>query len=90
MRIADATFYFPGWKVAIDGKPIEVEFQDPNYRGIITFHVPEGKHLVEVNFQRTKLRIFADTITFLSFIFIIILWRYAEKIQKSIHRYTGI
>lgn len=89
-RIADDTFYFPGWNVYIDNKPVNIEFQDPDFRGIITFNVPAGRHLVEVIFRNTKLRTFADMISLVSIIFIIIIFVYGSKIQKSLHRYTSL
>jgi uncharacterized membrane protein len=56
LRIVDYTFYFPGWKVFIDGKETPIEFQDPNYRGLITYWVPEGSHEVSVKYGDTKVR----------------------------------
>ncbi|MCM8787858.1 MAG: 6-pyruvoyl-tetrahydropterin synthase-related protein [Candidatus Omnitrophica bacterium] len=89
-RIADLTFYFPGWNVFLDKKPVDIEFQDPNYRGIITFNVEEGRHLLEVVFTNTKVRQLADTISLSSIIFICIAYIYADKIQKRLHRYSGL
>lgn len=74
-RILDATFYFPGWNVYIDGKRAEIEFQDPSFRGLITFFVPKGKHLIEVKFENTKLRLIADLITIGSLVMLIILYK---------------
>jgi uncharacterized membrane protein len=53
-RMIDYTFYFPGWKVFVDGKEVNIEFQDVEYRGVITYKVPEGQHNVEVVFENTK------------------------------------
>lgn len=71
VRIRENTLYFPGWNVFVDNKPIPVEFQDQRHRGIMTFNLNPGKHIVKVQFKETKLRFFADTITFLSLIFLI-------------------
>lgn len=71
IRIRENTLYFPGWKVFIDGKPAEIEFQDPQNRGLITFFVNEGKHAVDVRFTETKLRFMADMISLLSALSII-------------------
>lgn len=62
-RLVENMLYFPGWKVWVDGKLVEVEFQDPNYRGLMTFDVPAGMHQVVVEFQETKLRKFANLIS---------------------------
>jgi len=59
-RVVDNTLYFPGWTVAVDGRQLdlvgELIYQDPNYRGLMTFRVPAGEHRVVVVFGDTKLR----------------------------------
>lgn len=74
-RIRENTLYFPGWRVFVDDKSANIEFQDPQNRGLITFNVPNGVHNVLVEFSKTKLRIFSDLISLFSIIslFIIIL-----------------
>jgi len=62
-RLIENTLYFPGWDILIDGKVSEIEFQDPAYRGLMTFNVPAGKHQVEARFRETKLRLFADVVS---------------------------
>lgn len=66
LRLADYTFYFPGWKVFIDNKETPIEFQDMNYRGVITYKVPQGKHTILVKFTETKIRLLADIISLFS------------------------
>lgn len=72
LRFRENTLYFPGWKVYVDGKATNIEFQDPANRGLITFFIPEGEHLLEIKFQETKLRTVANVISTLSLVFIII------------------
>ena len=62
-RLVDNTLYFPGWQVFVDREKASVEFQDPNYRGLMTFFVPEGKHRVEVTFSETRFRTISDLIS---------------------------
>lgn len=71
MRIRENTLYFPGWKVFIDGKPVKIEFQDPQNRGLITFFVDKGKHMVSIQFTETRLRFLANITSLLSMSFII-------------------
>lgn len=66
IRMVDYTFYFPGWKVYIDGVPTTIEFQDMNYRGVITYYVPEGKHMVLVKFEDTRVRMLSNAVSILS------------------------
>ncbi len=56
IRLIDYTFYYPGWKVLADGEDIPIEFQDTNYRGLITYQLPPGEHLVKVVYTDTKIR----------------------------------
>lgn len=55
--LADNTLYFPGWKVFVDGIETPIEFQNQNWRGIITFPVSSGNHEIVVKFTNTKIRI---------------------------------
>jgi len=68
VRFIDNTIYFPGWRVLIDGQATEIQFQDPNYRGLITVNIPQGEHKVEVIFRRTKVRLIAELISLASLI----------------------
>lgn len=89
-RMMDATFYFPGWNVYLDGNKIPIEFQDPNFRGIITFKVPSGKHFLQVVFESTKIRLLSDMISALTFSILILLFFYAKKIDKAINSHSNI
>ncbi len=59
-RIAENTLYFPGWRITSDGSPVSIEFQDPQYRGLMTFWLDAGPHKVIVEFVNTKLRTFSE------------------------------
>ncbi len=62
-RIVENTLYFPGWRVFVDGKEVPVEFQDPAYRGRMTYDVATGVHGVVVEFTDTKLRKAANLVS---------------------------
>jgi len=62
-RVVENTLYFPGWNVYIDGRNSDIEFQDPQYRGLMTFIVPAGEHSVRIEFSDTKLRTAANVIS---------------------------
>lgn len=68
LRILENTFYFPGWIVEIDEKPVEIQYQDPNYRGLITFQVPEGSKNIEVRYTQTFTRQIADILSIIGII----------------------
>lgn len=71
-KLRENTLYFPGWKVYIDGKEANVEFQDEANRGLMTFFVQKGQHLLEIRFQETKLRVLSNIFSILSLVFIIV------------------
>ncbi len=70
-------FYFPGWRVTIDGQPVAITPTDPE--GLISFDVPAGQHTVAVRFGETPLRFTCDVISLLSLaILIITTTRYSQ------------
>jgi uncharacterized membrane protein len=71
-RILINTLYFPNWSVYIEGKKTQILFQDPQYRGLMTFYTTPGNHKVEVKLEDTKLRIAAKFVSLISFVIIII------------------
>jgi len=85
IRMVDYTFYFPGWKVYIDGNPVTIEFQNPNYRGVITYLVPAGQHTVVVKYTDTKIRLLGKIMTILFFALFILLFVLRGKIKKIIY-----
>lgn len=81
-RLVDNTLYFPGWQVFVDGEKVDVEFQDSNYRGLITFFVQEGEHRVEITFSETRFRFVSDLISLFG-LGILVLGGIMWKIRKQ-------
>lgn len=85
-RLVSHTQYFPGWRVRLNGQPTPIEFQDQNWRGEITFAVPDGTHQVDIIFGESKIRLMADAITLGSAIILAVLFLYRRKIlKKTLH-----
>jgi hypothetical protein len=84
-RLIDYTFYFPGWHVYIDGQNAPIQYQDVNYRGIITYDVPAGQHTVKIVFQNSLVR-WAGIAVSLVGILGMILFMNEEKIVLFIKR----
>lgn len=78
-QLVDHTQYFPGWVVEVDKREVEVEFQDPNNRGEVTFWVPKGKHFVEVRFKESPIRFFSDVLSLATLVGILV-FIFARKI----------
>jgi hypothetical protein len=84
VRFIENTLYFPGWTVELNGKNLpesQLIFQDPTFRGLMTFDLQPGVHSIRIAFRDTKLRVYANLISLISFILFIItivslhLWR---------------
>lgn len=84
IQIVDYTFYFPGWRVYVDGVEKDIQFQDPNYRGVITYSVEEGSHEVLVRFEDTKIRFISKVVTVLFLGLFVILFMVRNKIKRII------
>jgi uncharacterized membrane protein len=75
------TVYFPDWKIYIDGALTQIQFQNPNYRGLMTFQMAPGTHSVRAVFENTKVRTVAERISLAALAIIgvmsfgVILWR---------------
>lgn len=62
------TFYFPGWKVWVDGKLVEIQpLRDPEVIGRIIFDVPAGSHQITAKFTDTPIRLLGNIFSLLSF-----------------------
>ncbi|MBU2632445.1 hypothetical protein KKG52_01900 [Patescibacteria group bacterium] len=82
LRMIDRTFYFPGWNVYVDNVKTDIEFQDPNYRGVITYNVPAGKHTVLVAFEDTKIRLFGKILSIISLSLFFVLFFLRKRLSK--------
>ncbi len=85
LRLVDYTFYFPGWNVYIDGKSVPIEFQNPNYRGVITYQVPEGKHNVNIKFEDTKVRFISKLLSLFSIFLLVAFFTFRKKISTLLN-----
>jgi hypothetical protein len=69
-RVRYLAFYYPGWRVTVDGDPVPVTPTDPE--GLVSFDVPAGSHTVRVWFGETPLRLAADAISILALVILVI------------------
>ena len=74
-------FYYPGWRVTVDGEPVPVAPSDPE--GLISFDVPAGEHTIRVRFGETPLRMAADAVSVLSLVALLVLTLYQVHGPKS-------
>lgn len=67
-QIVSRTQFFPGWKVYIDGQNTQIDFQDQNWRGLITFRVPKGEHSIAVVFTQSFIQRLGNYLTAITFL----------------------
>ena len=82
-RIKENTLYFPNWEVKVNGKKTGIEFQDPAYRGLMTYFIPKGKNTVEIKFRDTKLRYVSNSISAVSIILLGIILIHPFLLRKK-------
>ena len=69
------TFYFPGWRIWLDGKETNIEpLRDPEKIGRIIIDAPAGVHQVTAKFTNTPIRTIGNTLSLISLIVLIIFW----------------
>ncbi|GIW63067.1 MAG: hypothetical protein KatS3mg091_842 [Patescibacteria group bacterium] len=86
-RFVDHTFYFPGWIVYANESPINIEFQDPNYRGLITFILKKGNYDIQVVYQETKVRSMANYISLVSLLFLLGISFFPSKLYRRYFKF---
>lgn len=57
-------YYFPGWQVTLDGRPIPAMPDGPH--GLLAADIPAGQHRLDVRFGETPLRRVANALSFIS------------------------
>ncbi|GFE58403.1 6-pyruvoyl-tetrahydropterin synthase-related protein [Geobacter sp. AOG1] len=70
-KIKVSTFFYPGWKLFVDGKETPLSIQDQS--GLMVFDVPQGRHDVAITFTDTDLRRTAKSISVIALIMVMCL-----------------
>lgn len=55
------TIYYPGWNALIDDINMPISYS--NEKGVMDISVSLGKHIIQVNFKETQLRLISDIIS---------------------------
>lgn len=65
------TYYFPGWRVWVDGREQVINPKRDPMLGRIQVDVTSGSHLILAQFTRTPVRLFADLLSAFSWLLIL-------------------
>ncbi len=82
LNIIDNTYYFPGWNVYANGKPIHLNIENPLKFGAISFNLKPGLYIIEAKFENTNIINIGNLTSFLSFIILISLFFSSKYIIK--------
>ncbi len=83
IRLVWHQFYFPGWKVFLNGREIPAEPLGP--LGLLSWEVPPGRHTVKIAFGDTPLRRWALSVSLASMLgFLLWLYRGSPGAVKGI------
>jgi len=66
------TFYFPGWRVWLDGREVSVDPTRDPLLGRMQVDVSAGSHLLEARFTDTPVRILGNVLSAVSWLTIIL------------------
>lgn len=82
------TFYFPGWRVFIDGKEVRIDPNRDKVNGTMIVDLSKGSHKLEAKFGNTSIRAFSNSISlvlwaiFLAFILLFKVKRRTKSLEK--------
>jgi hypothetical protein len=66
------TFYFPGWRVYLDGQEMPVDPKRDPLLGRMQIDVPSGRHTITARFGNTPIRTLGNVLSFISLVAIIL------------------
>lgn len=80
-------YYFPNWKIWVDGKEIPVEYKN-NGLGLMTIILGKGFHRIEAKLLDTQIRTIGNTLSSVGlFVFIILFLTQIGSIKKWVSYY---
>jgi len=81
------TLYFPGWNAYLDGYMLSVGQE--RMTGLMTLQIPQGKHVVTMRFEDTRIRKIGQYLSLGTVSLLVILGGY-HLLKTWISRYDGI
>jgi Predicted integral membrane protein len=78
------SYYFPGWEVFVNGKPVQIDPNNPF--GLIDFEVPPGDSVIRVHFGSTLVRQLGEAISLFSLLALALVFAFRKKIDTWLAR----
>ncbi|EKD86929.1 MAG: hypothetical protein ACD_37C00098G0002 [uncultured bacterium] len=67
------TIYYPGWQAEVNNNKVQISYDNP--QGVMEINLPKGENKVELVFKETPVRLFANILSLVSFILLIVICR---------------
>jgi hypothetical protein len=84
VEVIQKTLYFPGWELKVDGQKKQINYQDAEFPGHITYKLNPGKHLIELIFtQHTQARVVGNWLTVAGFAGLVVYSVSVKKISQT-------
>ncbi len=87
LDIVEHTAYFPGWQTKANGQLVDINYQDSQFPGFISFKLPPGDYQIETIFtQKTPARIIGNSLSLVGLVATIFLWlklQYKHPYEKK-------
>lgn len=80
--VKENTYYFPGWELYVDNVRKPINFQNKDYKGVITFPLEKGVHTVVLQYVSSSASIVGQKISAVSLIIFLFLLFFPEKKVK--------
>lgn len=77
------TFYFPGWRVFVDGREATIDPNMDKENGTMIAGLTSGNHRVEAKFGNTPIRSLANILSFLSWPILLVIFVYFGVKRKA-------
>jgi hypothetical protein len=81
VRLRFYTYFFPGWRAEVNGRPVEIAADPPN--GLIGLTLPAGEHEVRLRFGATPLRRAVAIVSLGALVGLLVLWLIGARDEPS-------
>lgn len=75
-------FYFPNWKIMVDGQEVNIEYKN-NSLGLMTIILGEGEHTIAGRLFDTPIRTISNAITLITTFLILTLFLYQKDLVRK-------
>jgi hypothetical protein len=85
--LKENTYYFPGWKLYVNGIESPINYNYKPFNGVITFKLKKGVYTVKLNYQPVLISVFTQIISLFTFVILLFVFALSKLMKfKAIKR----